>query len=60
MQISLDDNFLYMNYITELSSTISSGALLKLDNNMDHVYNIHLEETTSGRNHDFTTLAISS
>jgi hypothetical protein len=59
MQISLDDNFLYMNYITELSSTISTGALLKLDYNMDHVYNIHLEETTSG-NHDFTTLAISS
>ena len=58
VQISADGNNQYINYVSEISATIRTGAILKLDFNMDSLYSYYLDETLAGISHDFTSIAL--
>jgi len=58
MQITSDGNSLYINYVREISASITTGAILKLDSNLDLVNNYYLKETIGGVSHDFTSIAL--
>ncbi len=43
----------------EISATVTTGAILKLDYNMDPLYSYYLDETLAvGESHDFTSIAL--
>ena len=43
----------------EISATVTTGAILKLDYNMDPLYSYYLDETLAvGASHDFTSIAL--
>jgi hypothetical protein len=59
MQISSDGNYQYINYVREISASITTGAILKLDYNMDTMYSYFLNENLAGTfSHDFTSIAL--